>query len=124
VRRAGQIFSLQAGRTVRNAGTLIDSIRPGIEVSVMRQPVDMVGHLSVELPERDPRLEDRYVRGTVEEVFGAVASVIEVDDYEHALHVANDSPYGLTAGIIMTSGPETCRELGATQLPLCTLAVE
>ncbi len=38
-----------------------------------------------------------------EEVFGPVASVIEVEDYEHALAVANDTPYGLTAGIITTS---------------------
>jgi acyl-CoA reductase-like NAD-dependent aldehyde dehydrogenase len=38
-----------------------------------------------------------------EEVFGPVASVIQVDDYEHALTVANDTPYGLAAGIITTS---------------------
>ncbi|KQW46091.1 aldehyde dehydrogenase [Nocardioides sp. Root1257] len=38
-----------------------------------------------------------------EEVFGPVASVIEVEDYEQALAVANDTPYGLTAGIITTS---------------------
>ncbi|GAA1956434.1 aldehyde dehydrogenase family protein [Nocardioides panacihumi] len=38
-----------------------------------------------------------------EEVFGPVASVIRVDDYEHALAVANDTPYGLAAGIITTS---------------------
>ncbi|WP_257226560.1 aldehyde dehydrogenase family protein [Rhodococcus opacus] len=38
-----------------------------------------------------------------EEVFGPVASVIKVDDYQHALAVANDTPYGLTAGIITTS---------------------
>jgi acyl-CoA reductase-like NAD-dependent aldehyde dehydrogenase len=38
-----------------------------------------------------------------EEVFGPVASVIQVDDYEQALAVANDTPYGLAAGIITTS---------------------
>lgn len=38
-----------------------------------------------------------------EEVFGPVASVIEVQDYEHALATANDTPYGLAAGIITTS---------------------
>jgi len=38
-----------------------------------------------------------------EEVFGPVASVIQVDDYEHALAVANDTPYGLAAGVITTS---------------------
>ncbi|CAH2405520.1 2-ketoglutaric semialdehyde dehydrogenase [Mesorhizobium ventifaucium] len=30
-----------------------------------------------------------------EEVFGPVASVIRVRDYEEALHVANDTPFGL-----------------------------
>lgn len=38
-----------------------------------------------------------------EEVFGPVASVIQVDNYEHGLAVANDTPYGLAAGIITTS---------------------
>lgn len=38
-----------------------------------------------------------------EEVFGPVASVIEVDDFDHALAVVNDTPYGLAAGIITTS---------------------
>jgi len=38
-----------------------------------------------------------------EEVFGPVASVIRVGDYEEALHVANDTPFGLTAGICTTS---------------------
>ncbi len=38
-----------------------------------------------------------------EEIFGPVASVIAVGDYEEALAVANDTPYGLTAGICTTS---------------------
>jgi aldehyde dehydrogenase (NAD+) len=38
-----------------------------------------------------------------EEVFGPVASVIKADDYEHALAVANQTPYGLASGIITTS---------------------
>ncbi|MEM1383204.1 MAG: aldehyde dehydrogenase family protein [Pseudomonadota bacterium] len=38
-----------------------------------------------------------------EEVFGPVASVIRVRDYEEALAVANDTPFGLTAGICTTS---------------------
>ncbi|WP_226782254.1 aldehyde dehydrogenase family protein [Oceaniglobus trochenteri] len=37
------------------------------------------------------------------EVFGPVASVIRVRDYEHALAVANDTPFGLCAGICTTS---------------------
>lgn len=38
-----------------------------------------------------------------EEVFGPVASVIRVADYDEALAVANDTPFGLTAGIATRS---------------------
>jgi len=38
-----------------------------------------------------------------EEVFGPVASVIRVKDYDEALSVANDTPFGLSAGICTTS---------------------
>ncbi|MDR7308458.1 aldehyde dehydrogenase family protein [Rhodoferax saidenbachensis] len=38
-----------------------------------------------------------------EEIFGPVASVIRVKDYEEALAVSNDTPFGLSAGIATTS---------------------
>ncbi len=38
-----------------------------------------------------------------EEIFGPIASVIAVSDYETALAAANDTPFGLTSGIITTS---------------------
>ena len=38
-----------------------------------------------------------------EEVFGPVASTIVADDYEHALGIANDTAFGLSAGICTTS---------------------
>jgi aldehyde dehydrogenase (NAD+) len=38
-----------------------------------------------------------------EEIFGPVASVIRVKDYEEALAVANDTEFGLSAGIATTS---------------------
>lgn len=38
-----------------------------------------------------------------EEVFGPVAGVIRVKNYDEALAVTNDTPYGLTAGIATTS---------------------
>ncbi|MNE11244.1 Aldehyde dehydrogenase, thermostable [compost metagenome] len=34
-----------------------------------------------------------------EEIFGPVACVIPADDYEHALEIANGTPFGLSAGI-------------------------
>jgi len=38
-----------------------------------------------------------------EEVFGPVAGVIRVKNYDEALSVANDTPFGLTSGICTTS---------------------
>jgi alpha-ketoglutaric semialdehyde dehydrogenase len=38
-----------------------------------------------------------------EEIFGPVASVLAADDYEEALHLANDTPFGLSAGIVTSS---------------------
>ncbi|MCH4541877.1 aldehyde dehydrogenase family protein [Ochrobactrum sp. A-1] len=38
-----------------------------------------------------------------EEIFGPVAVVIRVKDYDEALHVANDTTYGLSSGICTTS---------------------
>ena len=38
-----------------------------------------------------------------EEIFGPVASVIRVKNYEEALSVANDTPFGLSSGICTTS---------------------
>ena len=38
-----------------------------------------------------------------EEIFGPVAAVIRVKNYEEALAVANETPFGLSAGIVTTS---------------------
>jgi aldehyde dehydrogenase (NAD+) len=38
-----------------------------------------------------------------EEIFGPVVSVIRVKDYDEALATANDTPFGLSAGIATTS---------------------
>lgn len=45
---------------------------------------------------------DNAMRINREEVFGPVASVIEVADYDEALAVANDTEFGLSAGICTT----------------------
>jgi len=46
------------------------------------------------------RPEHRVAR---EEIFGPVACVLRADDFEHALALANDTPFGLCAGICTTS---------------------
>src|SRR5919199_653633 len=42
---------------------------------------------------------DRNATVAREEIFGPVLSVIKARDFDEALHVANDSPYGLTGGV-------------------------
>ncbi|UTX53733.1 aldehyde dehydrogenase family protein [Leucobacter aridicollis] len=37
-----------------------------------------------------------------DEIFGPVACIIEADGIEHAIEIANDVPYGLSAGIVTT----------------------
>lgn len=46
---------------------------------------------------------DPGMRHAREEIFGPVASVIPAKGYEHALQLANDTEFGLTAGICTTS---------------------
>jgi len=46
---------------------------------------------------------DNTMKINREEVFGPVATVIRVNDYEEALSVANDTEYGLSSGICTTS---------------------
>ncbi len=46
---------------------------------------------------------DNAMRINREEIFGPIAAVIRVLDYEEALHVANDTEFGLSAGICTTS---------------------
>ncbi len=43
------------------------------------------------------------MRTSREEIFGPVASVIRAKDYEEALSIANDTDFGLSAGIVTTS---------------------
>ena len=44
--------------------------------------------------------EQRVAR---DEIFGPVACVLRADDYEQALALANDTPFGLCAGICTSS---------------------
>jgi 1-pyrroline-5-carboxylate dehydrogenase len=42
---------------------------------------------------------EREARVAQEEIFGPVLSVIKARDFDNALEIANDSPYGLTGGV-------------------------
>ena len=55
---------------------------------------------------------DNQMRINREEIFGPIASVIRADDYEQALQVANDTDFGLSAGII-TQDPKVWRHFKA-----------
>jgi len=64
-----------------------------------------------------------------EEVFGPVASVIRVRDYEEALAVANDTPFGLVAGICTDSLKEAAHfkrhaQTGMVMINLPTAGVD
>lgn len=43
VTRAGQIFKFFAGEALRMTGDIIDSVRPGVEVAVTREPIGPIG---------------------------------------------------------------------------------
>jgi aldehyde dehydrogenase (NAD+) len=97
-------------------------IGPVVDENQLKQDVDYVeiaraqgGNLRVggEVLERDTKgfyFQPALITDTTndmrinrEEVFGPVASVIRVRDYEEALHVANDTEFGLSAGVCTTS---------------------
>ena len=46
---------------------------------------------------------DNSMRIAREEIFGPVSAVIPAQDYDHALSIANDTDFGLCAGICTTS---------------------
>ncbi len=71
---------------------------------------EVLGGERVERPTRGHFLSPAVVLGSAatdrincEEVFGPVATVAAAADYEEALHLANDSPFGLTSGICTSS---------------------
>ena len=44
-----------------------------------------------------------------EEIFGPVVTIVKADDFEHALHLANASPYGLSSAIYTNNRLEAYR---------------
>ena len=72
------------------------------------------------------RPEHRVAR---EEIFGPVACVVRADDYAHALALANDTPFGLCAGICTTSLKHATHfkrhaQVGMTMVNLPTAGVD
>ena len=106
----------------RKAGT---DIGPVVDASQLGQDVDYLGIAKSEggrLVQGGQRLERNAdgapgfyltpalitdttaaMRINREEVFGPVVSVVRVKDYDEALALANDTPFGLSAGIATTS---------------------
>jgi alpha-ketoglutaric semialdehyde dehydrogenase len=72
---------------------------------------------------------DNEMRINREEIFGPVASVIRVKDYDEALRVANDTEFGLSAGICTTVAEarhalQAQREAGMVMVNLPTAGVD
>ncbi|MCE4553046.1 aldehyde dehydrogenase family protein [Pelomonas cellulosilytica] len=106
----------------RKAGT---DIGPVVDASQLRQDTDYIGIAKADggtLAHGGERIETNAtgapgfyltpalitdttaeMRINREEVFGPVVSVIRARDYEHALALSNDTPFGLAAGIATTS---------------------
>lgn len=96
-------------------GPVVDAGQLQQDLDYIRKAVSEGGNLRAggELVERGTRghfLQPALITDTTnamtinrEEVFGPVASVIRVRDYDEALAVANDTPFGLSAGICTTS---------------------
>ncbi len=74
------------GATLACGGEVLERAKPGFFLS----PALFTGAASA-------------MRTSREEIFGPVASVIRVKDYEEALATANDTEFGLSAGICTTS---------------------
>lgn len=71
------------------------AVEDGAELILGGDPTGPTGQV---LPPR-VLLGDNTVATAAEEVFGPVATIIKADGEEHALHLANDTEYGLSSGV-------------------------
>ena len=96
-------------------GPVVDSSQLAVDLGYI-EIARKLSHTQVhggELLQRDTEgyyLAPALVTGTenqdqvnTEEIFGPVASVIRARDHDHAVALANDSPFGLTSGICTSS---------------------
>ncbi len=101
--RAGHIFKFFAGEALRVSGEHLDSVRPGIEVDVLRQPVGVVGIITpwnfpIAIPAWKIAPALAYGNAVVfkpADLMMGRGSVIGP--------VADKAPFGLSAGICITS---------------------
>jgi len=110
------------GLTIDNALKAGTHIGPVVDIRQLQQDEDYIGigrdegaklafggeRLTRETPGfyLQPALfteATNQMRISREEIFGPVASVIRVKNYEEALSIANDTPFGLSSGIATTS---------------------
>ncbi|HEY6452624.1 MAG TPA: aldehyde dehydrogenase family protein [Steroidobacteraceae bacterium] len=119
VEALSQALQRQVVDDARKAGT---TIGPVVDAQQLKQDLDYIqigqaegarlvtggqvlaratpGHYLAPALFTDSRADQRINQ---EEIFGPVASVIRVADYDEALSVANGTPFGLCAGICTTS---------------------
>lgn len=79
-------LAVDEGAQLASGGVRVERSNPGYFL----QPALLVG-------------ANNTMRSSREEIFGPVASVIRVRDFEEALATANDTEFGLTSGICTTS---------------------
>jgi alpha-ketoglutaric semialdehyde dehydrogenase len=95
-------------------GPVVDQSQFDRDVSYLdvarNEGAEVVGGQVLERPTRGFYLQPALFLNTTpsmrvnrEEIFGPIASVIRVRNYEEALHIANDIPFGLSSGICTTS---------------------
>jgi aldehyde dehydrogenase (NAD+) len=84
---AGQVDSIRekVSRAVEDGADLILGGDPTGPTGQVLPPQVLVG--------------DNTVATAAEEVFGPVATIVKANDEEHALHLANDTEYGLSSGV-------------------------
>ncbi len=91
---------VSAAQLERNLDYVALAAREGAEViGGQRLQLEKPGHFQA------PALflgTDNVMRVAREEIFGPCAAVIRFDDYEQGLAIANDTPFGLVAGICTT----------------------
>jgi len=141
---AEQVKGLRVGNAAESTtqiGPVIDQVQFDkvsryIEIGRQQSGDILAGGGALTLPSRGWYIAPTLFSGTTndqrinrDEVFGPVASIIRVKDYDEALFVANQTEYGLSAGICTTSSKlakhfRTHVDAGMTMLNLPTAGVD